>query len=70
MADGSGQIFQTHRTGEEADANRCLLNRKPYRDKDGKKRVRVKCCGRRDAKGGCTLTKQPDGVIVPEHRSV
>jgi hypothetical protein len=40
----------------------CLLNRKPYRDKHGNLRVRVKCCGRKET--GCQLNKQPEGEIV------
>lgn len=40
----------------------CLLNRKPYRDKNGVLRVRTKCCGKKDS--GCTLNKQPEGVVV------
>lgn len=39
----------------------CNLNRKPYWDKNGFLRRRNKCCGKRDTKGGCTLTAQPLG---------
>lgn len=42
----------------------CLLNRKPYRDKDGNLRQRYKCCGRKDDTKPCLLTKQPDGEVI------
>jgi hypothetical protein len=42
----------------------CMLNRKPYRDKDGLLRVRSQsmCC--KNKSHGCTLTKQPDGNVI------
>ena len=40
----------------------CMLNRKPYRDRHGNLRVRIRCCGKREE--GCTLQVQPTGQIV------
>jgi hypothetical protein len=42
----------------------CYLNRKPYRDRDGllRERKQSQCCRNRDR--GCTLTKQPEGVVI------
>lgn len=43
----------------------CWLNRKPYRDARGRLRERNQCCGQREE--GCTLTYQPEGVVVKEN---
>jgi hypothetical protein len=44
-----------------------MLNRKPYRDKQGNLRVRQQCCKNRDK--GCTLTKQPEGAVISARRA-
>lgn len=45
----------------------CMLNRKPYRDRNKKLRARTaeQCCGRKE-KGGCTLSKQPEGQLISQ----
>lgn len=47
-----------------ADVKRCMLIKRPYRDRKGKWRLRdaSQCCGQRDTRGGCVLSKQPMGT--------
>lgn len=48
------------------NTNICMLNRKPYRDKHGLLRQRIRCCGKKEE--GCTLQVQPQGQIIGEKK--